>query len=209
MLDKVIIKFDQKLRSKTIVSNSVLMRNNPADFVADNVELTTNERKQSIAMMRINHSGEICAQALYQGQALTARSRELAISLQQSAAEEVEHLHWCQQRINELCGRTSLLNPIWYAGSFALGAFAGLAGDKISLGFLAETEYQVTTHLEQHLAKMSVNDTKSRAILSQMRNDELQHATNAQQAGGVELPKVIKKLMTYTSKILTLTAAKI
>mgnify|MGYP000234581100 FL=1 len=139
--------------------------------------LTEKERQQSIKMMRINHSGEICAQALYQGQALMARNIAQYNNLLQAAAEEATHLKWCKQRLQELNGRTSVLNPLWYAGSYAIGIAAGIAGDKISLGFLAETEYQVTAHIESHLRHLSPNDYKSRAVLRQMRDDdwELRH----------------------------------
>lgn len=209
MLDHAIIKIDQFLRSRNAQQTTTSARINPAHLVLQNSDLTVQERKASISMLRINHSGEICAQALYQGQAYTARSKTLAINLQQAALEEAEHLQWCQQRLSELNGRTSLLNPIWYAGSLAIGACAGIAGDKISLGFLAETEYQVTAHLDKHLSRISENDHKSRAILNQMRTDELQHAINAQQAGGLELPRPIKILMRCTAKILTATAGRI
>jgi len=171
--------------------------------------LTEAERQQSIKMMRINHSGEVCAQALYQGQALMARSSTQYNNLLQSATEETAHLTWCKQRLQELNGRTSLLNPIWYAGSYVIGVVAGIAGDKISLGFLAETEYQVTAHLEAHLRKLAPNDHKSRAILKRMRDDELQHATKAVQAGGAKLPLPIKLLMRCAAKVLTTAAARI
>lgn len=171
--------------------------------------LTETERLESIKMMRINHSGEICAQALYQGQALMARSETQYKNLLQAAAEETAHLRWCKQRLQELNGRTSLLNPIWYAGSYAIGVAAGMVGDKISLGFLAETEYQVTAHLETHLRKLAPNDHKSRAILQKMREDELKHATKAVQDGGIELPLPIKLLMRCAAKVLTTAAARI
>jgi ubiquinone biosynthesis monooxygenase Coq7 len=171
--------------------------------------LTETERLQSIKMMRINHSGEVCAQALYQGQALMARSSTQYNNLLQAAAEETAHLNWCKQRLQELNGNTSLLNPIWYAGSYAIGVVAGIAGDKISLGFLAETEYQVTAHLEKHLRKLAPNDHKSRVILRQMRDEELQHATKAVQDGAAKLPLPIKLLMRCAAKVLTTTAARI
>lgn len=171
--------------------------------------LTEHERQQSIKMMRINHSGEVCAQALYQGQALMARSSSQYKNLMQAANEETAHLAWCKHRLQELNGRTSFLNPIWYAGSYAIGIVAGIAGDKISLGFLAETEYQVTTHLEKHLRQLAPNDHKSREILNKMRDEELQHATNAVQAGAAKLPLPIKFLMRCAAKALTTTAAHI
>ena len=202
MLDKALVHFDSLLRSKSPV------RNNPSSETQDTVPLTNKERQQSIAMMRVNHSGEICAQALYQGQALTAKTTRQYQVLMQAAAEEADHLNWCKQRLQDLNGRTSILNPIWYAGSFGIGALAGIAGDKISLGFLAETEHQVTKHIEDHLSKMPRNDKKSRAILEQMRRDELKHATTAEQAGGQKLPMPIKIAMKFTAKILTVTASK-
>jgi ubiquinone biosynthesis monooxygenase Coq7 len=181
----------------------------PADCIESNIALSDIEQTQSIQMMRINHSGEICAQALYQGQAMFAKSNAQYQSLLTAAMEENDHLHWCKQRLENLNGRTSWLNPLWYAGSFGIGMLAGVAGDQISLGFLAETEKQVTRHLASHLAQMSHKDQKSRAILQQMQQDEIQHATNAIQAGGVELPYTIRFLMRATAKVLTITAAKI
>ena len=148
-------------------------------------------------------------EALYQGQALAARSKEHFFHLLNAAKEESQHLSWCKQRLNELNARPSLLNPFWYAASFGIGACAGAAGEKISLGFIVETEHQVSAHLTKHLQKMPINDTKSRAILEKMRDDELEHANNAQQAGSSELPLAIKFLMRCTAKILTVTAAKI
>lgn len=200
ILDRVIISFDNLLNTRT--SNET----NPATFVQNTQNLSTQEQKESMQMMRINHSGEICAQALYYGQALMARNTAQYNSLMTAAKEENIHLQWCEQRLKELNGKPSKLNPIWYSGSFAIGVLAGSIGDKISLGFLAETEYQVTSHIEKHLRKMSYKDQKSRAILLQMRNDELQHATNAIQAGGVELSGSIKFIMQCTAKILTVTA---
>lgn len=181
----------------------------PAQGLQDPPQFTVNEKQDSIRMMRINHSGEVCAQALYQGQALMARNLQQFSVLMHAATEENAHLSWCTQRLHELNGRPSWLNPLWFAGSFAIGAAAGVAGDRISLGFLAETEYQVTAHLAKHLSAISVHDIKSRQILQQMREDELQHATNAVAAGGVELPEPIKKLMRFTAKILTVAAGRI
>jgi ubiquinone biosynthesis monooxygenase Coq7 len=153
--------------------------------------------------MRINHTGEVCAQALYQGQAVTARDPSVRQSMERSAQEENDHLDWCERRIEELGGRTSLLNPLWYAGSFAIGALAGVAGDKWSLGFVAETERQVEKHLEEHLAQVSPADRKTRAILEQMKTDEIEHATKAVARGGAELPEPIRQAMQLTSKIMT------
>jgi len=155
--------------------------------------------------MRIDHTGEVCAQALYQGQSLTARLPEVRKKMERAAAEENDHLDWCERRIEELGGRTSLLNPLWYAGSFAIGALAGLAGDKWSLGFVAETEQQVGEHLDEHLEQVPPQDAKSRAILEQMKQDELQHANQALAGGGVPLPAPVKLAMRLSSKVMTRT----
>ena len=159
--------------------------------------------------MRVNHAGEVCAQALYQGQALTARRDETRQQMEQAAEEENDHLVWCRHRIHELGGHTSLLNPLWYTGSLALGAFSGLLGDKWSLGFLAETEHQVVSHLEGHLQRLPEGDEKSRAILEQMKVDEGEHRATALNAGGSELPESVKKLMSLASKVMTTTAYRI
>jgi ubiquinone biosynthesis monooxygenase Coq7 len=153
--------------------------------------------------MRINHSGEVAAQGLYQGQALTAKLPEVREKMERAAAEENDHLDWCEQRIHELGTHTSYLNPLWYFGSVAIGATAGFAGDKWSLGFVAETEHQVVRHLDSHLAQISPSDHKSRAILKQMKEDEGHHATVALNAGGADLPAPIKTFMSLTSKIMT------
>jgi len=208
-VDKTIISIDVMIKHAPPRKDINLARTNPSKSQDNNELMSEQELQQSIAMMRINHSGEVCAQALYQGQALMAKSTEQKTALLQAAAEETDHLTWCQQRLQELNGRPSLLNPVWYAGSFGIGALAGLAGDKLSLGFISETEHQVSKHLDTHLAKMSPKDQKSRAILEQMRIDELQHATQAEQAGGRSLPLPIKLMMKVTAKILTITAAKI
>ena len=159
--------------------------------------------------MRINHAGEVAAQGLYEGQSLTARLPEVREKMERAAMEENDHLAWCESRINELGSHKSLLNPLWYGGSLAIGAIAGLAGDKWSLGFVTETERQVVHHLDSHLAQLNENDQKSRAILEQMKEDEGQHATTALHAGGAELPQPIKKLMSLTSKVMTKAAYRI
>lgn len=153
--------------------------------------------------MRINHTGEVCAQALYQGQALTARLPEVRQAMEHAAEEEIDHLAWCEQRIRELGGRPSLLNPLFYGLSFGVGAVAGLISDKVSLGFVAATEDQVVKHLDEHLAQLPEQDHKSRAILEQMREDELQHATTALEAGGLRFPAPVKFGMTLLSKVMT------
>ncbi len=160
-------------------------------------------------LMRINHTGEVCAQALYQGQAMTARLTHVRENMERAALEENDHLDWCNNRLQELGGHTSYLNPLWYLGSFTLGATAGLVGDKWSLGFVAETEKQVVKHLENHLQKIPENDQRSRAILEQMKIDEERHGTMALNAGGMELPEPVKKLMGLTSKVMTTLAYKI
>jgi len=159
--------------------------------------------------MRVNHAGEVCAQALYQGQALTAKQESTRIQMEQAAREENDHLVWCRQRIRELGGHTSLLNPVWYTGSLALGAASGVIGDKWSLGFLAETEHQVVKHLDGHLQRLPANDNRSRAILEQMKEDEAKHKATALSAGGAVLPAAISKLMTLASRIMTFTAYRI
>jgi ubiquinone biosynthesis monooxygenase Coq7 len=153
--------------------------------------------------MRVNHAGEVAAQALYRGQALTARHSSTADSLRRAAAEEMDHLAWCETRIKELDGRTSVLNPLWYAGSFLIGAMAGLSGDRASLGFIAETERQVESHLRDHLDRLPAADHRSRAIVAQMTHDEMRHGFEAASLGGRELPLWIKGAMHLTSKVMT------
>ncbi|MCP5352419.1 MAG: 2-polyprenyl-3-methyl-6-methoxy-1,4-benzoquinone monooxygenase [Chromatiales bacterium] len=206
-LDDLLIQFDQALR--TVVGRpAVTGREHPASDTPDS-KLSDSEKRHVAGLMRINHSGEVAAQALYQGQALTARLPEVREAMEHAAAEENDHLDWCESRLHELNDRTSLLKPFWYAGSFAIGALAGAIGDKWSLGFVAETERQVVRHLDDHLGKLPPQDARSRRILEQMRIDEGQHATTAVEAGGAELPAPIKKLMTLTSKVMTATAYKI
>jgi 3-demethoxyubiquinol 3-hydroxylase len=200
-LDHLIANFDQALR--TLFGRPLTTgRPNPGDVSAP-VELTDPARQESARLMRVNHTGEVCAQALYQGQALTARMENIRSSLDRAAAEENDHLAWCEQRIHELGSHTSYLNPLFYAGSFALGALAGAVGDKWSLGFVAETERQVVRHLDGHLRRMDLGDQKSRAILEQMTVDETRHGTAAIRAGGTELPGPVKQLMQSMSKVMT------
>jgi ubiquinone biosynthesis monooxygenase Coq7 len=153
--------------------------------------------------MRINHAGEVAAQALYQGQALTARNEAVAAEMRQAASEETDHLAWCEQRISELGGRTSVLNPLWYAGSWAIGALAGAIGDRVSLGFITETEKQVESHLQSHLQRLPESDTASRAILEQMKTDEIRHGARAEALGGMSLPLPIRAAMRLTSRLMT------
>jgi ubiquinone biosynthesis monooxygenase Coq7 len=206
-VDRFIGQFDSALR--TVFGEPVGSgRNNPAQASRD-TELKAMDKSDSIRLMRVNHAGEVCAQALYQGQALTARQSQVKEQLQQAATEENDHLIWCRQRLTELGGQTSLLNPLWYTGSFALGAASGLLGDKWSLGFLAETEHQVVRHLESHLERLPENDGKSHAILEQMKEDEAQHQATAINAGGYALPGPVKKMMTLASRIMTTVASRI
>ena len=177
-------------------------RANPAEKIKDS-DLSDNEKKQVAGLMRVNHAGEVCAQALYQGQALTAKLDDVREQMQEAAAQEVDHLSWCEERLSELGSSPSKLNPLWYAGSFMIGAVAGLAGDKYSLGFVEETEKQVTDHLQTHLDKLPHHDQKSQAILAQMKIDEAHHADVARHAGATSLPKPIQQLMNKVSKIMT------
>lgn len=199
--DRIMIGLDQALRT-LFGRPQITNRANPAKDL-DEPELTEHEREETARLMRINHTGEICAQALYQGQALTAKLPGVRSSMEQAAREENDHLDWCEKRLLELDDRKSLLNPLWYAGSFAIGAIAGLAGDKWSLGFVAETEHQVEAHLNEHLQRLPAADAKSRAILEQMKDDEIHHATVALEAGGAKLPPPVKLAMQLTSKIMT------
>lgn len=203
-VDQFIVQADHALR--TIFGKpAITERTNPANSI-DESPLDEAERKRSAGLMRVNHSGEVSAQALYQGQALTARLDEVRMSMERAAAEENDHLAWTEQRLNELCSNKSLLNPVWYSGSFAIGAIAGLLGDKWSLGFVAETEHQVIRHLDSHLQKLPASDARSEAILKQMKTDEAHHATLALEGGGAELPWPVKKLMGAMSKIMTSSA---
>lgn len=202
MLDKLIIEFDKGLKTLTASAHSV--RPHPDKNVKE-AELSAEEKRHALGLMRVNHCGEVCAQALYNGQSLTAKNPQIVDALQQASKEETEHLAWCEKRIHELGGHTSLLNPVWYAGSFTLGAIAGAIGDKWNLGFLAETEHQVGAHLEKHLHELPASDEKSRAILEQMKTDEAQHADTAIGLGGAELPAPIKAAMKQMSKVMTST----
>ncbi len=172
-------------------------------------ELSAQEQAQVAALMRVNNAGEVAAQGLYRGQALTAREQALGAAMNAAAEEENEHLNWCQRRLSELNQPRSLLDGVWYWGSFTIGALAGAAGDKWSLGFVRETEQQVCAHLDRHLQRLPEQDQRSRSIIEAMREDELRHAVNAEQAGAAELPCVVKTAMTMASKIMTFTAYRI
>ena len=207
VLDNCLIQFE--LARRTCVSGSSQARRaSPAEALNDS-ELSSSERRHTAGLMRINHTGEVCAQALYQGQAATAKLGDVRESMQQAAAEEVDHLAWCEDRLRQLDSRPSLLNPLWYALSYGIGAAAGIAGDKWSLGFVAATEDQVCAHLEDHLEKLPTEDAKSKAILKQMIVDEKQHGDLARNAGGAELPAPVKQAMTAVSQIMKTTAYRI
>lgn len=199
-LDRCLEQFNQAL-SVTLGPPPHASRNNPADANAD-VELAETERRHVAGLMRINHAGEVCAQALYTGQALTARSPRVQQAMQQAAAEELDHLAWCAQRLRELNDRPSRLGIFWYTGSFALGATAGALGDRWNLGFLRETERQVEAHLGSHLQRIPAEDQRSRAIIQQMKDDEAKHADMAEQAGGAVLPEPVPQLMAFSAKLM-------
>lgn len=200
-LDQILTQLDQGLR--TVLGNAPApQRVSPAVEIAD-TELSDQERQHAIGLMRVNHAGEVCAQALYQGQALTAKLPEVGEQMEHAAAEEIDHLAWCEARIVELGGHTSALNPVWYAMSFGIGAGAGLISDKLSLGFVAATEDQVCDHLQKHLEDLPISDRKSRAIVKQMLDDEARHAKAALEAGGHRFPAPVKKLMTFVSSAMT------
>lgn len=201
-LDRLITTFDLGLR--TVFASPHAARPYPGS--GPESELSAEERQTAAALMRVNHVGEVCAQALYAGQALTARNPDVRGKLEAAAREETDHLAWCEQRITELGGRKSVLNPLWFGGAFAMGAAAGLLGDKWNLGFLAETERQVGAHLADHLRRLPAADERSRAIVTQMAADEAEHAETAVRLGGTELPAPVKQAMQLSSKIMTGTA---
>ena len=199
-VDRLIVEFDKGLR--TLFSQAHSVRPYPDAQLVD-PPLDESERKHAAALMRVNHTGEICAQALYQGQALTARDPAVQQRLQQAAREETEHLAWTAHRVHELGGHLSVFNPLWYGGSLAMGAMAGLLGDKWNLGFLAETERQVGQHLQSHLDKLPAQDEKSRAIVTQMHIDETAHADMAVELGGAPLPRPVQWAMQLNGKLMT------
>ena len=200
MLDRLIIEFDRSLR--TVFSQPHASRVRPDEALPD-VSLDDADKRHAASLMRVNHCGEVCAQALYSGQALTSRNLTTTAALREAALEETDHLAWCEERIHELGGRTSLLNPLWYAGSFSMGIIAGTLGDKWNLGFLVETEKQVAQHLDSHLTALPENDVKTRAIIKQMHVDETAHADTAFNYGAAELPVPARIMMKMVSKIMT------
>jgi ubiquinone biosynthesis monooxygenase Coq7 len=206
LADRLIREFDRALR--TVSAANVPARPNPADGCRESIADPAARRKAA-ALMRVNHAGEIAAQALYHGQALTARNPAVRQALLDAARDETDHLAWCEQRIRELDDRTSFLAPLWYAGSFAIGALAGLAGDRNSLGFVAETEKQVIEHLDSHLHELPEGDERSRRIVAQMKADEDRHGFEARTAGGWDLPRPVRDLMRRTGRVMTRTAYRI
>ena len=200
-LDRLIIGFDKALSA----GSSANKRPNPSDGLAG-TPIQAAEKRRSAALMRVNHAGEVAAQALYAGHAVAAKDPRVRESMLQAAAEESDHLHWCEARVRELGSHISFLTPVWYFGSFAIGAVAGLSGDKWNLGFVMETERQVVEHLDKHLALLPEQDRKSRTILQQMRADELQHASVARAAGAVELPRPLRIMMRSCAKVMTSSA---
>jgi ubiquinone biosynthesis monooxygenase Coq7 len=201
--DELIIGFDRALR--TLAGTASSQRPNPAVNLPEET-LTPEERRHAGGLMRVNHTGEVCAQALYQAQALTARDPQLRRRFALAAREEADHLAWTQERLAELGDRTSYANPLWYAGSFAMGLIAGVGGDRANLGFVVETERQVEEHLTDHMDRLPQADARSRAIVAAMRDDEARHGAAARDAGASELPLPIRALMRATAKLMTLTA---
>ncbi|MDH0214859.1 2-polyprenyl-3-methyl-6-methoxy-1,4-benzoquinone monooxygenase [Stutzerimonas stutzeri] len=199
--DRLLMQADAALRTLLPFSGQP-SRPSPA-LLKTETELSESEARHVAGLMRINHTGEVCAQALYQGQALTARLPQVRQAMEQAADEEIDHLAWCEQRIRQLGSHTSVLNPIFYGLSFGIGASAGLISDRISLGFVAATEDQVCKHLDDHLGQLPAGDEKSRAILEQMRDDEAQHSTAAIEAGGLRFPAPVKFGMSLVSKVMT------
>lgn len=203
LFDRICLGVDQAVRA---LSDNTMTTGQP--YPARQVEelpLTDKERKHAAALMRINHSGEICAQALYHGQGIVSRTSLLQEKLQQAAREEGDHLAWCKERLEELGSHTSYLNPLWYAGSFCIGMVAGMVGDKWSLGFVAETERQVIDHLKSHLHALPANDVRSYKILQQMEADEAKHRDEAIMSGARELPTNVKSIMGWVSKVMVKT----
>jgi len=206
-IDNMIIGADRALRT-LVAGEQIAERPSPAKEITE-TELTTEESRHAAGLMRVNHTGEVCAQALYQGQALTAKLPHVRAEMEKAAAEEVDHLVWCKERLDTLDSHTSYLNPLWYGMSFTIGACAGLISDKVSLGFVAATEEQVCKHLQNHLEELPAQDVKSRAVVTQMLRDEARHADMALQAGGARFPIPVKGLMTLVSTLMTKTSYRI
>lgn len=200
LIDRCLLQVDQALRT-CVPGSSQAQRLSPAEPL-DEAQMNETERRHAAGLMRINHTGEVCAQALYAGQASTAKLSETRAAMENAAQEEVDHLAWCEQRLQQLDSRPSVLNPLWYGMSFGMGALAGIAGDKWSLGFVAETEKQVCEHLEEHLQKLPTEDQRSKAVLEQMIIDERQHGETAKEAGGADLPEPLQKAMSGMSQLM-------
>lgn len=207
VLDRALVEFGRALET-AFVPSPPSVQPSPAGDLPD-AELDAGARRHAAGLMRINHVGEVCAQALYFGQAAVAREEPLRRQLLDAAAEETDHLAWCGQRLDELSSRASLLNPLWYAGAWVIGAGAGLVGDRISLGFVVETERQVEAHLGQHLETLPQDDARSRAIVARMKEDEARHARNAQAAGAAELPFPIPGLMKFAAGVMKRVAYRV
>ena len=206
-LDRLLASANNAL--KTVVApTGQSARQNPAKGLQD-AELNDLQRRHSAGLMRVNHSGEVAAQGLYQGHAAVARSLEIEEQMHKAAEEEFDHLAWCEQRLAELNAKPSVLNPVWYTGAFVIGAASGVLGDKWSLGFIAETEKQVCAHLDSHLDHLPDEDAKSRAIVKQMRDEEEEHGANAKEAGAADLPRPILRLMRLTARVMTSTAYRL
>ncbi len=206
MLHSMIVGFDRALR--TLAGTAQASRPVPGAMLPE-AALSPAERRHAAGLMRVNHTGEVCAQALYSAQALVTRNPDIGARFAQAAREEEDHLAWTQQRLAELSSQPSLFNPLWYAGSFAIGALAGLAGDRVNLGFVVETEHQVEEHLTTHLDRLPPQDEKSRAIVSSMREDEARHADMAEAAGALPLPRPIRDLMHTTAGVMKAVAYRI
>lgn len=206
LTDTFILQIDRALR--TLSGNPDAARPNPAAHIRD-ARLSPQEQQHAAGLMRVNHTGEICAQALYEGQALTAKDTETRDALKAAASEETDHLAWCEERLDELESRPSVLNPAFYALSYAMGALTGLLGDRVSLGFVEATEDQVCRHLENHLDSLPQADGRSREIVKTMHEDEARHGANALAAGGAEFPEPVKRAMTAVSKLMTETTYRL
>jgi len=206
MRDDLVVSFDRALR--TLAGHATSSRPVPGANLADAV-LTPDERRHAAGLMRVNHTGEVCAQALYAAQALLAREPGVKLEFAQAAREEEEHLAWTQRRLSELDDRASLLNPLWYAGSFAIGVAAGVAGDRVNLGFVVETERQVEEHLTDHMQRLPGSDARSRAIVEKMRDDEARHGAMARAAGAADLPFAVKTLMRFAADVMRVVAYRI
>lgn len=206
-VDRILVEIERALGTM-FEPTPIVLRPSPAQSI-DEPDLSEAERKRAAGLMRINHVGEVCAQALYFGQAAVARDTTTRQHLLEAASEETDHLAWCGERLEQLGDRQSLLNPLWYSGAYVIGATAGLISDKLSLGFVVETERQVEAHLAGHLSTLPISDARSRAIVSQMKDDEARHASNALDAGGVALPRPVTRMMRIAASVMRAIAYRI